>query len=433
MKNSKSWPQKLWRVVSGFEIAIICMILLLLIVFFSTLEQAEEGLYVVTKRYYDLEAYFVQPKLNGKLVPLILPGAYWVCCVFTLNLLLGGVLRLTKLVYNEMSFEKRIARGLGVLISHGSIAFLMISGAVTYHLKESSLLLVPEGGISGVATIPDNVVIEVRDVTDNQDSPSHVVDNKHLEDLIVYAEGEVQPLFWKKADKRQFRFPDMPFTLEVEGWYRNVRVLDATRNMREESDGAEVNKIFLRNTRAYTDTEMMQDNVANLAGAYLKVIPDDKSIVAQDLVVWQQLNDPVSVTIGERVYGFKMDTKKILLPFEIKLDRLVIDKYEGSERQKAFQSYVTYMKDDDDGGPVEKIKFFIEMNEPMRHKGYTLFQTSVGTNSQTNESYSVFEVVKNPSDQWPKYSIYVCGIALLVHFLYKLIMFVNQSMKKNHG
>jgi hypothetical protein len=38
--------------------------------------------------------------------------------------------------------------------------------------------------------------------------------------------------------------------------------------------------------------------------------------------------------------------------------------------------------------------------------------------------YSVFAVVENVADQWPKYSCYLIAFGLLFHFLTKLSRFV---------
>jgi len=49
-KKRNAW-QWFVRVIAGYEVMILCTLLLLVTVFFSTLEQAEVGLYTV-KRYY---------------------------------------------------------------------------------------------------------------------------------------------------------------------------------------------------------------------------------------------------------------------------------------------------------------------------------------------------------------------------------------------
>jgi hypothetical protein len=72
-------------------------------------------------------------------------------------------------------------------------------------------------------------------------------------------------------------------------------------------------------------------------------------------------------------------------------------------------------------------KVFIEMNEPMRHGGLTFYQRTMmngAMDSERQATISGFEVVRNPSDKWPEYSIYLSGFGLCLHFLMKLWIFL---------
>jgi hypothetical protein len=45
--------------------------------------------------------------------------------------------------------------------------------------------------------------------------------------------------------------------------------------------------------------------------------------------------------------------------------------------------------------------------------------------------YSVFEVVKNPADKWPEYSLYIVAFGMLVTFLTKFGGYLASSSRKN--
>jgi hypothetical protein len=72
------------------------------------------------------------------------------------------------------------------------------------------------------------------------------------------------------------------------------------------------------------------------------------------------------------------------------------------------------------------------MNEPMRYEGLTFFQASYGPPGAGpgQKMYSVFEVVKNPADKWPEYSLYVVTFGMLVTFLTKLGGYLAASSRK---
>ena len=92
-------------------------------------------------------------------------------------------------------------------------------------------------------------------------------------------------------------------------------------------------------------------------------------------------------------------------------------------RAAVFLSDVTKTEE----GAQQKSK--ITMNEPMRHKGFTLFQSGYGPPNVPVDwpHYSDFAVVSNPSDQWPKYSCFIIAAGLLFHFSMKLMKYVRSE------
>jgi hypothetical protein len=68
-------------------------------------------------------------------------------------------------------------------------------------------------------------------------------------------------------------------------------------------------------------------------------------------------------------------------------------------------------------------KAIIQMNEPMRYADLTFYQADYRQLGQGPDARmaSVFEVVRNPADKWPEYSLYVVTFGLLVHFILKLV------------
>jgi hypothetical protein len=47
--------------------------------------------------------------------------------------------------------------------------------------------------------------------------------------------------------------------------------------------------------------------------------------------------------------------------------------------------------------------------------------------------YSVFEIVRNPADKWPEYSLYIVTFGMLVTFLTKLGGYLaGNSRRKRH-
>ncbi len=456
-KKRTAW-QWFVRIIAGYEITIVSILLLLLIVFFSTLEQAEAGLYVVKQRYYAFDAWFVQPELRGGLVPLILPGAYWVCVVFTINLIAGGIVRMTALFLKKLDSPTpklaKFTKFIGIFISHMSMATLMIAGAVDYHLSSTTMLAVSEGESNQVGESDEDVVIEVSEIVDGVSTRVHVIGNDQIGSMILNGEASS---FSSRVKQKTFTFENFPFHLEFDGWYRNGRVLPASERGKE-GDGPVVDGMFVRAAELLTISEGERINQynqsveqskrrysRNVSASYLNVVSKDGE--SQQVVLFDNFRNPSTVTMDGKTYGFRICHRRTILPFEVALRRLEVQKYQGSLMAREYVSNITY---EIDGG---KNKAKISMNEPLRYGGYTFYQArwdplTADTELREKEIakqkeagkepsftddtrfQSVYQVVYNPADKWPEYCVYVCGVGLLIHFVVKLIMFTLASFER---
>ena len=117
------------------------------------------------------------------------------------------------------------------------------------------------------------------------------------------------------------------------------------------------------------------------------------------------------------------------MPFEVKLDKFTAAFHPGTSKPSKFVSEIRRVEDG------RESKLTVRMNEPMRYEGFTFFQASYGPpGAKSGEPmYSVFEVVKNPADKWPEYSLYVVAIGMLVTFLTKLVGYLVAASKKREN
>jgi hypothetical protein len=72
------------------------------------------------------------------------------------------------------------------------------------------------------------------------------------------------------------------------------------------------------------------------------------------------------------------------------------------------------------------------MNEPLRHEGYTFYQSSWGPQGSSPDArlFSVFAVVNNPSDRVPLIACIIIALGLLYHFGLKLFRHVRAEARK---
>ncbi|MGJ8695838.1 MAG: cytochrome c biogenesis protein ResB [Verrucomicrobiaceae bacterium] len=390
-KPPRTLGQKVFRVLAGFEIAVVCFALLTLLTFFGTIEQTWIGLHGAIEKYFDYEAFLVIPRnAYDKIIFLPLPGAYWVIVVLSVNMFLGGIVRMRK-----------GWRTAGVLVSHFAILFMLVAGAVSSLYKEEGSMGVTEGEKSDYASSYNQATIEIAAYDENGDRGAPVVvPSEPLESM-------------RSTDVLNVELPDLPFDLKVTGMLQasEMRMAGSVG----EGSGKVIDGFVLQEVEKNTT-----DEVLNFEGCYVTVRKDGEDL--QELLLWSGNPFPVTVTVEGVRYGILMTRKIWPMPFEVELHKSVGEYYPGTRKARWFQSDVTKVTGE------ERTDYEIIMNHPMRHGGYTLFQAQ--WEKPEGKARSGFAVVKNPSDKWPEWALYVAGIALLVHFSVMLVTYTYRSMNK---
>jgi len=393
--STPSFAVKTFRFLSGFGLAVTCLLLLLILTWLSTLEQPAKGLYEVQKRYYDAEAWFVVPDLdwipqiNGKPLFIPLPGAYLVSAVLFVNLFLGGIIRIRKGWKN-----------IGVVISHFSMVSLLLAGFVSHHYSKEGIMAVYEGEVSDYAQSYTEFTIEVSEIVDGQKTPPYVVQAEDLKAL-------------EKVKSRVFELPDLGLNIKVSDWMRN--------SARVEVDQADIGKVLEADGFALQMMEVQPVEELNMAGCFIEVHRQGEETQATRLVLHGADPNAVTATIGGKIYGFRLIREIWPMPFQVRLDKSVGEYYPGTTKPSSFQSDITRIADSSEQA------YRIRMNEPMRYEGYTLYQAR--WEDRGERAMSGFAIVKNPSDQWPKYSLYISILGLTIHFGMKLGGFIAKSSK----
>lgn len=399
-KPPRSLAGKIFDVLSGFGLATITMLLLGVLTWFATLEQIDNGLYPTLTKYFDWKSLFLLPELNGKMVPLPLPGGYWVCALLLLNLILGGVIRIRK-GWNHA----------GNLISHFGIIFMLLGGGVAHHFSERGNMAIGEGESSNAAEDYFEYVVEVAEIIEGKPQKIHVIRGKDIADL---ADDKL----------RTFRLPDMPFDLELTYYLKNTVPVSAAERAPDRgqfiADG-----YFLMEKPKLAKAEEAERYTA---GCYARIVNRDGTKTEPFILAGASFH-PFSHRVDDRIFTFDMRKRLWPMPFTVKLDEFTADFHPGTMQPAKFISKVTRQEN---GGEA---KVTIQMNEPMRYEGLTFFQASYGPPGAGpgEKMYSVFEIVRNPADKWPEYSLWIVAFGMAITFLIKLISFLTAgSRKKRH-
>jgi hypothetical protein len=140
--------------------------------------------------------------------------------------------------------------------------------------------------------------------------------------------------------------------------------------------------------------------------------------------VWLGLGDRATMDVPAgsdgkpHHYTIGYFSRRIVLPFALKLEKFSIDRYQGTQNPSEFSSVV-----DVQGGKEPAIlDRRISMNEPLKYGGYTFYQTSY-IDAQPRPTVSIFSINQDPG-RWLKY----LGSLLIV--LGSIWLFTMRYLKK---
>ncbi|MEP4076540.1 cytochrome c biogenesis protein ResB [Haloferula sp.] len=403
MSDSNSMPQKLWKWLSGFGLATTLLVVLGILTWLATLEQVEHGLLATLDKYFHWRSWWVLaelwvfPQYFDRPLRIPLPGGYWVCALLLVNMICGGLIR-----------ARKGWKTVGVLISHFGIIFMIAAGGVAQLFEERGVMMLVEGDQADYAISLTEPTIEVLEI----------VDGKVSGDVSVAREKQLGGM--APRDTRLVKFPAKPFDLEITGWLTNAVVRpggEGSRNptvdgwtleQRENEKAGELNGAACYARAVFADGAKGEH--------FILAVPNGRSGVRD--------YPPVMIEAEGKKFAVRMVKQTLPVPFQVKLKDAVSVYYPNSSRPKSFHSDIERIEGED-----EPVSLRIEMNEPMRAGGYTFFQRTMGGGPQIQQGpeFSGFEVVSNPADKWPEYSLYVVTVGLLIHFLMKFAAHLGAS------
>ncbi|MGB6222428.1 cytochrome c biogenesis protein ResB [Haloferula sp.] len=397
MSHSKSLPIRFWKWISGFGLATTLLVVLGVLTWLATLEQVDHGLLATLRKYFHWREWYIIPEINGKTVWLPLPGGYWVCALLLVNMICGGLIR-----------ARKGWKTAGVVLSHFGIIFMIAAGGVAQLYEERGVMMLVEGDKADYAISLTEPTIEVMEI----------VDGEVAGEISVARDKQLSGL--EEADARLVRFPQQPFDLEITGWLKNAMVRPAG----EEAGNREVDGWTLREIPVNKESEL--DGAACYARAVFEDGSKGEPFILAIPPPRSGLQDypPQVIEVDDRKFAVRMVKQTLPVPFKVELEDAVAEYFPNSSRPKSFHSDIVRIEDG-----AEPVELRIEMNEPMRAGGFTFFQRTMGGGPQQQQGpeFSGFEVVSNPADKWPEYSLYVVTVGLLFHFVMKFTMHLRAS------
>ena len=356
---------------------VFAMIWMMVLVVLGTLAQKDMGLYAAQNRYFSswITWFWFLPMPGGRLTLIII------------------FINLSFFFFNKSIWK---IKKLGIVILH-------LGG----------MLLLAGGGLTAMFSSEGNMVIE-------EGAKSNHVEDYHYMELALINTSAV--------DFDEFTVFDQPLlirnqTLTHENLNFEIEILNYLENCepaKRTSTPAIHYKGMLKNFMLKELKPEKEDNW-NRPGIIYKI---SNSGTSADGMYGLFLGQPVpqTVSIKEKDFTIILRRKRTYLPFSIELIDFKKILHPGTEIPKSYSSDIILIEN----GVARKI--LIQMNEPLRHKGYTFFQSSFieGPDSET----SVFAVVKNYGRLFPYISSIIMCVGLLFHLSQKLPDLFRKSREK---
>ena len=366
------------KIVSSPKIFVYTIIWLMVLVVLGTLAQRDIGLYASQQKYFSANITWL-----GGIIPT--PGGR-----ITMVIMLANLTFMVLFKHNLWKIKK-----IGVLIMHIGALLLLIGGGLTAIFSSEGNMVIEEGAQSN-------------HVDDYHDMELTIINtsNESLDEYTVFD----QPIL-KKGNILSHE--NLNFNIEIINYFKNCEPLKRTAPAGIQYKGMLKNFILskLKNEK---------ENNRNRPGITYRITNSRSS---NDGIYGIFLGQAVTQTaiINNQKYEFIFRRKRTYLPFAIELLDFKKVMHAGTGIAKSYSSEVNLIEN---GIPR---RVLIEMNEPLRHKGYTFFQASFieGLAGDT----TVLAAVKNYGRLFPYISSIIMSVGLLLHLLRSM----PKLLRKNPG
>src|ERR1051325_9835678 len=399
-------PERLARYVlvrlADLRITVTLFALALVLVFWGTLAQVDQGVWTVVQKYFRSLLVWVPLKVVffncvDANLPIPYPGGW----------LIGGAMFINLLAAHAIRFKLSWARS-GILLLHAGIIIMMLGELVT-----------------GLYAVEGNMFIRVGETADT------VIETGKIEftvirrldakkDQVVTIPGSML----RKADA-PIEHPDLPFKVQVIEHMVNSQLIEPDKKNRIRATHGIGRQVVAKDRPEVSGVDPNQTR--DIPSAYVKLT----SLKGEDLGTWlvtthPSLEEAQWIKVDGVQYQIALRFKHTTRPFKMHLTKFEHKFFTGTETPKDFHSYID-LSDPETG--VEGKQVEIYMNHPLYYRGETFYQANWLTDQNTGKSNgTVLQVVRNPGWLLPYLSCAVVGLGMLIPFGLTLYRFVDRRV-----
>jgi len=318
----------------------------------------------------------------------------------TLQLIQGGGAAAVLFVACWLLFRRKA----GIVLLHAGVVILMMSELATGELAQEGQMTIFEGQ-------------RINYVEDNRSAELAIIDGSDPEkdDVVVVPQSRLEK-------GGAIRLEGLPFDVEVPAgkFFKNAELAPlkgGDPNLATEGAGLRI-KAQDRPENSGVDTSARAD----LPAAYVKFV--DRASNA-DLGTWLTSvyytvqKGPQTLRAGGKEYRISLRFKRTYKPYGVYLYQFKFDRYTGTETPKDYSSKVRI--DDPERGIVRDVRIW--MNNPLRYRGDTLYQSSFDAET---EKGTVLQVVDNAGWMAPYVACMIVAVGLIGQFQLHLLEFLRK-------
>jgi hypothetical protein len=379
---------------TSLRLTVVCLGFAVLLVFFGTLAQVNEGLYLAQARWF--RSFFVWWGPEGSTFQFpIFPGGY----------LIGGVL-LVNLIAAHIKRFKLTWKKLGIHVTHTGIILLLVGQLATDLLSRETQIRFVEG--------------ETKKYSESSLKNELVF----MTDAPVAGEDEVVSIpesFLKKQP--EIRSEKLPFTVRVKEYHPNAEVRQRGPMV---DTGAPPATRGIGVQAVMTPVAEARDmDQRNSPGAVIELIGPQGSLGTW--LVSTALANPQDIQVGDKTWRVALRWERQYLPYTVQLLKTTHEVYAGTDTPKNFQSRIRI----ENAGRGENREVDIYMNNPLRYEGMTFYQYQMGRDEMdASRGSSTLQVVRNPGWLTPYVGCLMVGGGMAIQFLMHLVGFVSKRRTK---
>jgi hypothetical protein len=387
-KKVKSPLKQLTDFFGSLELTVTLLVLSILLIFFGTLAQIDQGVWTVVKEYFRSWIVWVNFQLffpRDRVVPgaLPFPGGWTLGSLLLINLFVAH--------YQRFNLSKQ---KIGLFIIHGGIILLLIGEGLTGLFADESNMSIDEGGSTNYSEDIRHSELAFIDSSDPKTDLMTVIPESKL------------------RNQQEIQDPQLPVDIQVDHYFKNSAMEKNTQGM----------GFTAKEAPEVSGTQSAEGGI-DMPAALVTLYKKGTKEVIGSYTTSTWLKSPAQITVENKNYQLLLRFKRSYKPYTIFLKDFKFDRYPGTEIPKNFESTIQLVD------PEQKVdrEVNIWMNHPLRYRGETYYQASY----KPDESGTVLQVVQNPSWLIPYISCVLVTLGLLIQFGFSLSRSLKRRAKRS--